>query len=416
MFLAFKLSNLITVPFGWLLGQLYHLTSNYGVAMILFALAVNLVLTPINAKSKKSMMKMSRLQPRIQEIQRKYANDQQKQNEAMQQLQREEGASMGMGGCLWSFVPLFILFPLFTVIREPITYILGETAEVTAQIVEVIKTASPDLFSNARNGGFYDQVIAAAAIADHAAALKAAIPGISAETLAGINFNFIGINLGNIPQFNIFASTWAWDWAHIGAFLIPVISAASQVLQMKISQKTNDSVITDEKGVQDKETAAKSQTAQTNQMMIWMMPIMSLWIGFTVSAGLSLYWFIGGVFRMITDPIMTAHYRKVYDEEDAIKIQRAIEADRVEAEKERIRAERRAANPEGQTQNTSKKKLQKQQMAEEAAAKAAAKRAYDEAKGIYAEEEADASCLSGIPSRPYCKGRNYDPNRYNTEE
>ena len=143
---------------------------------------------------------------------------------------------------------------------------------------------------------------------------------------------------------------------------------------------------------------------------------MSLWIGFTVSAGLSLYWFIGGVFRMITDPIMTAHYRKVYDAEDAIKLQKAMEADRLEAERERIRAERRAANPEGQTQNTSKKKLQKQQQAEEAAAKAAAKRAYDESKGIFVEEEAEDGCMSGIPSRPYCKGRNYDPNRYNTEE
>ena len=415
MFLAFKFSDLITIPFGWLLGQLYHLTSNYGVAMILFALAVNLVLLPINAKSKKSMMKMSRLQPKIQEIQRKYANDQQKQNEAMQQLQREEGASMGMGGCLWSFVPLFILFPLFTVIREPITYILGESAEVTAQIVAVIKEASPALFSNARNGGYYDQVIAASAIAQHASALQAAIPGISAETLAGINFNFIGINLGEIPSWQF----WTWDafsWANIGAFLIPMISAGSQILQMLISQKTNDSVITNEKGIQDKEMAANSQSAQTNKMMIWMMPIMSLWIGFTVSAGLSLYWFIGGVFRMITNPIMTAHYRKVYDAEDAIKIKRALEEDRLEAEKERVRAERRAANPEGQTQNTSKKKLQKQQMAEEAAAKAAAKRAYDEAKGIFVEEEADDTCMSGISDRPYCKGRNYDPNRYNTEE
>ena len=415
MFLAFKFSDLITVPFGWLLGVLYDLTSNYGVAMILFALAVNLVLTPINAKSKKSMMKMSRLQPRIQEIQRKYANDQQKQNEAMQKLQREEGASMGMGGCLWSFVPLFILFPLFTVIREPITYILGEPAEVTAQIISVIKEASPALFSSARAGGYYDQVIAASAIAQHASQLSAAIPGISAETLAGINFDFIGINLGAIPSWKF----WAWDafnWANIGAFLIPMISAGSQILQMLISQKTNDSVITNEKGVQDKEMAANSQSAQTNKMMIWMMPIMSLWIGFTVSAGLSLYWFIGGVFRMITDPIMTAHYRKVYDAEDAIKLQKALEADRLEAEKERIRAERRAANPEGQTQNTSKKKLQKQQQAEEAAAKAAAKRAYDEAKGIYVEEEDADSCMSGIPSRPYCKGRNYDPNRYNTEE
>ena len=415
MFLAFQFGDLIRVPFGWLLGFLYDLTSNYGVAMILFALIVQGVLTPINAKSKKSMMKMSRLQPQIQEIQRKYANDQQKQNEAMQQLQKEEGASMGMGGCLWSFVPLFILFPLFTVIREPITYILGESAEVAAQIIAVVKSASPELFTASRNGGYYDQVIAASAIADHAAAIAAAIPGISAETLAGINFDFLGINLGAIPDFKF----WAWDafnWANIGAFLIPLVSAASQVLQMWISQKSNDSVVTNEKGIQDKEMAANSQSAQSTKTMMWMMPLMSLWIGFTVSAGLSLYWFIGGVFRMITDPIMTEHYRKVYDAEDAIKLQRAIEADKLEAEKERIRAERRAANPEGQTQNTSKKKLLKKQQLEEANAKAAAKREYDASKGIVEEETEEASCMSGIPSRPYCKGRNYDPNRYNTEE
>jgi len=412
MFLAFKLSDIITVPFGWLLGVLYDLTSNYGFAMILFALIVQAVLTPINAKSKKSMMKMSRLQPRIQDIQRRYAHDQQKQNEAIQKLQQEEGASMGMGGCLWSFVPLLILFPLFTVIREPITYILGESAEVTAQIIATVKGLAPELFSS---NNYYDQVVAASAISQYATEISAAIPGISAETLAGINFDFFGVNLGSIPQFNIFSSTWAWDWAHIGLFLIPIISAASQVAQMWISQKTNDSVVTNEKGVQDKEMAANSQTAQTNKMMMWMMPIMSLWIGFTVSAGLSVYWFIGGVFRMITDPIMTAHYRKIYDAEDAERLKRAMEQDAIEAEKERIRAERRAANPDGITTNTSKKKLQKQQRDQAEAEKAAAAKEYAAKKGILEEEE--QTVMSGIPSRPYCKGRNYDPNRYaSTEE
>ena len=412
MFLAFKMSDLVTVPFGWLLGVLYDLTSNYGVAMILFALIVQAVLTPINAKSKKSMMKMSRLQPRIQDIQRRYAHDQQKQNEEIQKLQQEEGASMGMGGCLWSFVPLLILFPLFTVIREPITYILAESAEMTAQIIATVKGLAPDLFSK---NNYYDQVVAASAISQYAAEIQAAIPGISAETLAGINFDFFGVNLGAIPQFNIFSATWAWDWAHIGAFLIPIVSAISQVAQMWISQKTNDSLVTNEKGVQDKEMAANSQTAQTNKMMMWMMPMMSLWIGFTVSAGLSVYGFIGGVFRMITDPIMTKHYRKIYDEEDAERLRRAMEQDRIEAEKERVRAERRAANPDGITTNTSKKKLQKQQRDQAEAEKAAAAKEYAAKKGVVEEEE--ETVMSGIPSRPYCKGRNYDPNRYaSTEE
>ena len=75
MFLAFKLTDIITVPFGWLMGWLYQITGNYGVAMILFAICVQMALLPLTAKSKKSMMKMSRMQPKMQEIQRRYAGD-----------------------------------------------------------------------------------------------------------------------------------------------------------------------------------------------------------------------------------------------------------------------------------------------------------------------------------------------------
>ena len=92
MFLAFQLSDIITVPFGWLLSVLYETTHNYGIAMILFAVIVQLILMPLNAKSKKSMMKMSRLRPpRMQAIQQKYADDPQRQNQAIQELQKSRG-------------------------------------------------------------------------------------------------------------------------------------------------------------------------------------------------------------------------------------------------------------------------------------------------------------------------------------
>ena len=413
MLLAFQLTDIVTVPFGWLLGQLYDLLGSYGLAMIAFAVIVQLVLLPITMKSKKSMMKMSRLQPRIQEIQRKYADDKQKQNEAMQKLQQEEGATMGCGGCLWSFVPMLILIPLFTVIRQPIVYILGESLETAEQIIQIVKDLEPTLFGS---NNYYDQVTAAQAISKYANEIATAIPGISADTLAGINFEFLGgINLGAIPNFNVFQ--WeVWNWATIGAFLIPVLSAGSQVLQMAISQKTNNSVITDEKGIQDKETAEKSQAAQQSKMMMWMMPLMSLWIGFTVPAALSLYWFVGGVVRTVEDQILTKHYRTVYDAEDALRLQRAMEQEAIEAEKERIRAEKRAANPDGITANTSKKKLQQVKKEADEAAKAAAAKEYAARKGIVEEEDGEKQTLSGIADRPYCKGRAYDPNRYDSTE
>ncbi len=413
MLLAFQLTDIVTVPFGWLLGFLYDLLGNYALSMIVFAVIVQLVLLPITMKSKKSMMKMSRLQPKMQEIQRKYADDKQKQNEALQQLQKEEGASMGCGGCLWSLVPMLILLPLYTVIRQPIVYILGQSAEVAEQIITLIKELEPTLFGS---NSTHDQVVAAQAISRYATEIAAAIPGLGADTLAGINFEFLGgINLGAIPTFNVFA--WdVWSWANIGAFLIPCLSAASQILQMAISQKTNNSVITDEKGVQDKETAANSQAAQQTKMMMWMMTLMNLWIGFSVPAALSLYWFVGGVVRTFEDQILTRHYRKIYDAEDAVRLQRAMELEAIEAEKERIRAEKRAANPDGITTNTSRKKLQQKQKEEQEAARAAAAREYAARKGAPEEEKQEKLPLSGISERPYCKGRAYDPDRYHSTE
>ena len=188
---------------------------------------------------------------------------------------------------------------------------------------------------------------------------------------------------------------------------------------MFISQRMNNSLVTDEKGLQDKETAKNSQANQTSKMMLYTMPLMSLWIGFTVPGALSLYWFIQGLVSMLMDVYLTKKYRRIYDAEDAERLKKALEEDAIEAEKERLRAERRAANPDGITTNTSKKKLQQQQQREQEAAKAAAAREYAAKKGIVIEEPEKPSVMSGIPSRPYCKGRNYDPNRYashNTEE
>ena len=395
----------ITVPFGWLLNQLYNLTGNYGVSLILFAILVQIVLLPITAKSKKSMMKMTRIQPKMNAIREKYANDQQKQQEAIAQLQKEEGVGMGCGGCLWSLVPLAILIPLYTIIREPLSNMLGADEAVRTEIAKILNL---DM-----NNGYWQITAAQAIFADPSK--FAAIPGITEQTLAGINFNFLDIPLGNIPG-DMFGS-FTWSWAFIGTMLIPLISAGSQILQTQISRKVNNSLVTNEKGIQDKEEAEKSQAAQTSKVMMWMMPIMSLMIGFSVPAALSLYWFVGGVIRTVEDIVLTKKYRKIYDAEDAERLKKAMEQDALEAEKERIRAEKRAANPDGITENTSKKKLQKQQQAEEAAAKAAAKKEYDAKKGIVEEEAVEEKkTLSGISDRPYCKGRAYDPNRYNKTE
>ena len=411
MILAFQLSDLITIPFGYLLGWLYQLTSSYGLALILFAILVKLVLMPASAKGKKSTMKMSRLTPQMNLIREKYANDQQKMNMAIQELYKKEGVSM-TGGCLWSLLPLLVLLPLYSVVRQPIIYMLHESLETTSAIMNTIKEAMPDLVNSGNL--YYEQMLAAPLLPRFAEELKGIVS--NPQTLEGLNFQFLGIDLARIPNIAI----WNWDnfgWANWGLLLMPVLSVASQFVSMFVMQKMNNSLVTNEKGIQDQEAAKESQMNKTNKTMMYIMPLMTLWIGFTVPAALSLYWFIQGVVSTVSDAYLTAKYRKIYDAEDAERLKRALEEERLEMEKERLRAQKRAENPDGITENTSKKKLQKAQQREEAAAKAAAQREYAAKRGIILDEpEKKDTSLSGIPSRPYCKGRAYDPNRYHRED
>ena len=417
MILAFKLADIVQVPFGMLLAFLYNLTANYGWALIIFAIVVKLVLLPATAKGKKSTMKMSRLTPRLEEIKKKYPDDTQKQSEAMSALYKEEGVSMG-GGCLWSFLPILVLIPLYTVVREPIVYMLGQTAEVAETIVKTISTQLPEMFPGDRE--FYHQMIAAPLIPQYVEAIREALPDVAENVLAGVNFTFLGINLAEVPVWQF----WKWDvsnlWAYLGGALMPVLSAGGQLLSMVISQKMNNSLITDEKGLQDKETANNSQSNQQMKAMMWVGPVMSLFFGFSMPAALSLYWFVQGIVTTVSDVYLTRKYRKIYDAEDAERLKKHMEAEAEEEEKERIRAERRAANPEGITTNTSKKKLQQAKAEAREAQKAAAAREYAARRGeAVPQEPEDKKALSGIAERPFCKGRAYDPNRYkeeNTEE
>ena len=390
----------IRIPFGYLLDWLYQFAGNYGVALILFSLIVKLVLLPMNAKSKKSMLKMSRVAPLAKALEAKYADDKTKYQQELMQLYKEEGISPS-GGCIWSFIPLLILLPLYYVIREPITYVMHIPAEQAAEIVEIIGS-HVELMGNK----YYHQLYAAQYISQYSQEILAAIPELTAEMIQPMDFGFLGIDLASIPSWKVWLAT---SWSAVGGAVLALISGGSNLLSMWVSQKLSNKVATNEKGEQD-EAAAK--TAQSMNTMMYMMPIMSIVFGFSMPAAITVYWIAQAVFGLIFDSILTVHYRKVYASEDEQRRIKAAEQAAIEMEKERIRAERRAANPDGITENTSKKKQERKEREER---EAAIKRYELEKAGIDpdAPKEVDTDkCPSGIPERPYCKGRAYDPNRY----
>ena len=144
-----------------------------------------------------------------------------------------------------------------------------------------------------------------------------------------------------------------------------------------------------------------------------LMPLMSVWFGFMWPLGLSVYWLAQSAFGIVQDVFLTKHYRKVYDAEDEVKRQKAAERAAEEAEKERIRAARRAANPDGITENTSKKKQQLREKQErEKVAKEYESRRLAEQGDIPESPEAEGADAS----RPYRRGRAYSPEHYSGEQ
>ena len=405
MILAFGFWDIIKVPFGYVLEWLYDWTANYGVVLILFSLVLKLVLLPTSAKCKKSMMKMSRISPQMKLLELKYGDDKEAYQTAVRKLQKEEGVSM-TGGCGWSLIPMIIIIPLYQVIRQPIQYLMHVTAENAAIIVEKMQEVAPALFEHSNS--YYYQLIAASHVGEYPNEISQWIPDLG-HKLESLSFNFLGIDLAQVPNWKV----WTYDnfsWATIGLLLLPVAAAGIQALQMVISQKMNNTVATNAQGEQD--TAAAAMANQTNKTMMLFMPIMSLVFCFSMPAAISVYWTAQGVFGVIQDVILTKHYRKKYDEEDAIKRERAAREAQIEAEKERQRAQYREKHPEAAFENVSKKKQQQRQKEEaEAAAKAYARKKAEEA-GILPEKEEKTESDSAVGDRPYARGRAYNPDRY----
>ena len=384
----------IQIPFGYVLEFFYGFFHNYGIALILFSLAVKVILLPLSMKQKKSMMKTSRLQPKVKQIELACGDDKQKYQQEVNQLYKDEGVSM-MGGCLWSLLPLLILFPLYNVIREPLQYLLHLT-DSQVESVKAAFAAAKDI--DVKKVDAYWQYAAAADMATYGKGIV--------ENVKSINFNFLGINLGEQPSWKFWTMR---SWSEIGGLLIPIVSGGLNYLAMFISQKTNDTVITDDAGNKD----AASATAQTGKAMTFMMPLVSVVFGYIMPLGLSIYWIAQSILGIVQDYFLTKHYRKIYDAEDEIKRQKAAALAEENAEKERIRAAKRAANPDGITENTSKKK---QQLRDRQERDAAAKE-YEAKKRAEKGEPLSEPRTNpgGEENRPYARGRAYVADRYDGE-
>ena len=387
------MSAILNTIFGWPLKQFYLLTHNYGIAVMLYAVLVNLILLPFMAKSKKSMMRTTRLAPKLKALEKRYNGNQQQYQQAVAKLYKEEKINP-MSGCLWMLIPYPILIALYNVIRKPLTAMMMLSEKNVTAISDFLGYEA----ATTGRASAYSQIALADLIHSNWDKVINELGDFGGK-LINLDYSFLGLNLGEQPSFSL----WSVDWSNaaiwlpaLGLFMIPVISALMSWLSMVISTKTTPQ--TDE------------TTQRTNKSMMYVMPLISLWICFSMPAALGVYWIFNSVLGIARDYSLTKLYTKQLNLEDAVRAEREHEEEivRQKEETERKKAEGRTEkNP-----NTSKKKIQANLKQQDDERKAAAERAERAAKRERLGIKENEKPASQVGNRRYARGRAYDPNRY----
>ena len=397
--------GILLAPFAWLLLFFYNLFDSYGLALILFAIVIKLILFPVSLKTKKSMIQTTMLSGKMQQLQKQYGKDRERYNLEVQKLYEREKVNP-MGGCLWSLIPMVVLIALYGVIREPLTYFMQLSAEQIQLLADqldwqtvavangwmsqsamdkLVEQVASGKISHIFENGAYNQMylvslINSSNIESLKAALNAQFAG-AGDGLFVLNFQFLGLDLSKIPTWNFWAG--GITLASVGLFILPLVSTFVSFLSMKVSMATNQ--------MNNKQPQNK-QMESTNKMMMWMMPLMSLWIGFTVPAGLSVYWVTQYLVNMVQEVVCAKMLKKDYE---AARIA-AEKREQEEKEEEKRRKEEarleRARRLEEEKKNRGKKKP-------------AQKKAEPDQEGVNKEDSRE-----GI--RAYARGRAYIPDRF----
>lgn len=372
----------ILTPFSWLLQLFYDLTGSYGFALILFAVVVKLILFPFSLKGKKSMIQMNMLQGKMQQIQRKYANDKQRQNLEIQKLYEKEKVNP-MGGCLWSLLPIFILLPLYAIIRQPMKYMMGLDETQITTLIDVLNQYAATAIDPSKN--VYYQLIASNVLFENFDAVVAN-PAVAAfaDNLKQLDFSFLGLALSTVPTWKIWAGPFNWNT--IGTFLIPIVSACTGLLFSIISMRTNQL---------NKNQPESDQAKSTSRTMMIMSPVISLWVGYSMPAAMSIYWVSNNVLSLGQELLAGKILKKDYEAAAAAR----AEQERLEKEEEKQRR-REAAERKAQ-----------------AIADAKAGKGKKKAKPAEEKKKSDASVIdvSRVGIRSYARGRAYDPYRYSPD-
>ena len=264
--------------FGYVLNLLYNLLNNYGLAIILFTILIKIILLPISIKQQRTMKKSAKLQEQMKSIQFKYKNDPEKMNQEIMSLYKSENM-IPMSGCLSSIIQLILLLSIFYLVKSPLTYMRKIPTENLNNYVKQMQ----DEGKNVNN--VYPEIDIIRE------------KGPENEEVR-LNMEFLGLDLSEIPQQSM---------SDYRVYIIPGLYIISTFISMRLTtsmqakaKKKKDVIELDADGKPKADDSNEVDVAmQTNKMMSWMMPIMSISIAFIAPLGLALYWLINNILMII---------------------------------------------------------------------------------------------------------------------
>ena len=340
---------------------------NIGLAIILFTIVVNLLMLPLTMKQQKFSKLSAKMNPEINAIRDKYkgkqdTDSQMAMNQEIQMVYNKYGVSPS-GSCVQLLIQMPILFALYRVIAAIPAYVgkIKETFTVLADKVisvdngaflqnsgvETIKSTVAMYGQNIKEGNMTNGIIDVLnklsstdmeIVANHYGLSGLTYNGeliLSNETVTGLldNYNsFLGLNIGNSPSHIVKTAFAAGAWGLvIGAIAIPVLSAVTQWINVKLMPQQNS----DKKKTQE-ESAMESSMKTMNMIM----PLMSAWFCYTLPCGMGLYWVAGSVVRGILQVVTNKHFDKM-DFDEIIKkneVKSAQKLEKMQKQQEMINA------------------------------------------------------------------------------
>ena len=292
--------------FGYVLQLLYNVVGNYGWAIILFSVLVKAIMIPISIKQKKKKKKNQKIQEEVKQIQFKYKNEPEKMNQEMMALYKREGMSP-FSGCLSSIIQIVLLFSVFLLVRQPLTYMVKMDTDVISKMENVITEQEEG------NKNAYAEI----AVIQYVNNLDNKTSVSKDESFdmkeyaeqANLNMDFFGIDLSQVPKNN---------WKDVKVLIIPILYIISSFVSIRLSMNTNNKQNKEKKLITDgkeQEEEKYNPMDDANKTMVWMMPIMSVSIAAIAPLGLALYWLMNNVL-MIVERLV---YNKIFEKEEAEK-------------------------------------------------------------------------------------------------